>query len=188
MQEQALVPRFILSKGNALSTNIIAVISGIILLSLLAQISIPLPFTPVPITGQTFGVAFIALTWGRKRSVAILMSYLSLGAMGLPIFASGQSGFGGATSGYLIGMLIGSYIMGFLSDQGWCNTFIKSLAAAYLGSFCVFISGLFILSFFIPHQGLLASGFYPFLPGDSLKNFLAALLVSKTNKLLRDDL
>lgn len=184
MREQALIPRLIVLKGNSLSQNIMAVVGGIAMLSWLAQISIALPFTPVPITGQTFGVTLLALSLGKKRGLAAVVGYLMLGCMGLPVFALGHSGFGGPTSGYLIGMLVGSYVMGFLADQGWTKSFSKSLAAAYLGSLFVFGFGALGLSFFIPKQELLVAGVYPFLIGDFLKNTLSAALAANSNKIL----
>jgi biotin transport system substrate-specific component len=180
MQEQALIPQYIVLKGNSVFQNMLAVMGGLLLLSLLAQVSIPLPFTPVPITGQTFGVTLVALAWGYRRAVAILGSYLILGSLGLPIFASGGSGFAGATCGYLLGMFIASFVMGFLADLGWTKSFARTLGAAYCGSLIVFTCGLWVLSFYIPKQSLLMAGLYPFLIGDCMKNTLASLIVTKT--------
>ncbi|MES2801016.1 MAG: biotin transporter BioY [Bdellovibrionota bacterium] len=162
-------------------SNVAIVSCAVVVLSLLAQVSIPIPFTPVPITGQTFAVSFIALMLGRKRGVAAVLAYLCIGAAGLPVFASGKSGIGGATTGYLIGMLLGAWLMGTLSDRGWTKSFRKTLLATYAGSFCVFSCGLLVLSLFIPLEGLLVAGLYPFLLGDLLKNILAAMLVTKTD-------
>lgn len=173
-KSQALVSRF--------TYNLAAIASGVVVLSLLAQVSIPLPWTPVPITGQTFGVALIALMWGFKRGFASVLSYLLLGASGLPIFAAGKAGIGGPTTGYLFGMLAGALVMGTLSDRGFTKTFRKALLASYLGSVCVFFFGLVGLSFFIPREALLTAGLYPFLFGDLLKNTLAATLVTQSEK------
>lgn len=179
---QALISRFVISRGNQFTYNLAAVASGVAVLSLLAQVAIPLPWTPVPITGQTFGVALIAMMWGFKRGFASVLSYLALGAAGLPIFAAAKSGIGGPTTGYLFGMLAGSLVMGVLSDYGWTKSFKKALLASYIGSLCTFTFGLVGLSFFIPREGLLVAGLYPFLFGDLLKNTLAAMLVSHSEK------
>src|SRR5688572_9525052 len=89
--------------------SIARIISGIAFISILARISIPLPFSPVPLTGQTFGVFLISLTFGRKMGALTVLSYLGLGFAGLPIFSAGTSGLTGGllgpTSGYLMGML-----------------------------------------------------------------------------------
>lgn len=185
-KSQALVSRFVVSRGNQITYNLAAIACGVVVLSLLAQVSIPLPWTPVPITGQTFGVALIALMWGFKRGFASVLSYLLLGASGLPIFAGGKAGIGGPTTGYLFGMLAGALVMGTLSDRGFSGGFTKSfrkaLLASYLGSACVFFFGLVGLSFFIPREALLTAGLYPFLFGDLLKNTLAATLVTQSEK------
>ena len=179
---QALVSRFVVSRGNQLTYNLAAIASGVVVLSLLAQVSLPLPWTPVPITGQTFGVALIALMWGFKRGFASVLSYLLLGAAGLPIFAAAKAGIGGPTTGYLFGMLAGSIVMGYLSDIGWTKSFKKTLLASYLGSVCVCTFGIVGLSFFMPREGLLVAGLYPFLLGDLLKNTMAAMLVTQSEK------
>lgn len=180
-KSQALVSRYVAAHGNSTLTNVAVVGCAVVVLSLLAQVSIPLPFTPVPITGQTFAVSFIALMLGRTRGVAAVLTYLFVGAVGLPVFAAGKSGLGGPTTGYLIGMLIGAWLMGTLSDRGGTKSFRKALLASYVGSVCVFSCGLLVLSLFIPREGLLVAGFYPFIFGDFLKNILASMLVTKTD-------
>lgn len=160
--------------------NILTTLKGIIILSLLAQIKIPLPWSPVPITGQTFGVALLALSLGRKHAFTIVSSYLLLGFLGAPIFAGFSSGASfGPTFGYLIGMLLSSIIIGHMSDNGAKSSFLKSLLATYIGSLITFSCGLFVLSFFIPTKALLIAGLVPFLAGDLIKNLLAAMIVSK---------
>jgi biotin transport system substrate-specific component len=101
---QALIPQLISRQENKILANILSVFAGLVLMTALAQISIPLPWTPVPITGQTFGVTFLSLIWGRNRGLAVMLTYLTLGITGAPLFALGQAGFSwGPTSGYLIG-------------------------------------------------------------------------------------
>ncbi len=186
-QEQALIPQYIIQRGNQIRDNVLFVLAGIISLSLLAQIAIPLPWTPVPITGQTFGVSLIALMWGRKRSVAIVLIYLSLGALGLPIFALAKSGFiMGPTIGYLIGMAFASYWMGLLADIGWTKTFLRTWLSAFSGSLIIFSFGILVLSFFIPSKDLLIAGVLPFLPGDFIKTFSSSLLAHKAQQTLKN--
>lgn len=182
--EMALVPQMLALRGNKTVENILAVAIGVVLLSLLAQIAIPLPWTPVPITGQTFGVALTALLWGRKRSFAIMCSYLLIGAAGLPVFALGKAGISfGPTFGYLVGMLVASYVMGFFADQISQKTFLKIYAVAFLGSVITFSCGLIGLSYFIPSETLFSSGLLPFLPGDIVKTLLASLIVVQSQKI-----
>lgn len=182
MRSQAFIPQVLATRGNTLLQNAFAFVSGTALLILLAQLSFRLPFTPVPITGQTFGVALIALLWGASRSSAIFTSYLLVGAAGFPVFSLGRPLMWGPTVGYLAGMLLASLIVGRLADRGWTRGFGRALLAAYCGSFCVFGLGLLGLSFFIPAKALLAAGLLPFLAGDLIKNSLAALIASKLRK------
>ncbi len=186
MTRAALVPLLIEKSEHKIITNILSVICGVFLISALAQVVIPLPWTPVPITGQTFGVALIALSWGRARGLATIVSYIALGAIGLPIFAAAQSGLSvGPTLGYLLGMVAASYVVGGLADRGWTGSFKKTLAAAFLGSLFIFGFGLITLSFFVPKSLLLGAGLFPFLPGDLIKNTLAATISWKTRKTLQ---
>ncbi|MBK9294314.1 MAG: biotin transporter BioY [Oligoflexia bacterium] len=179
----ALVPTLVVKSKNKLLAEALYVFAGFLLLSLLAQISFALPWTPVPITGQTFGVTLVALSWGRKRALGVISLYLFAGWAGLPVLASGKSALVyGPTFGYLCGMVLSSYAVGHLSDLGFTKTFLKSLVAAFTGSVFTFGCGLFVLSFFVPREALLVSGLLPFIPGDILKNTLAAVLSNKARK------
>src|SRR5690242_2967503 len=107
---QAIVPVLIDRTKTRWLSEALAVFGGVALLSALAQVVIHLPWTPVPITGQTFGIALLALSWGRKRAVAAMVSYLAIGALGVPVFALGQTGLSfGPTMGYLVGMLFATF-------------------------------------------------------------------------------
>lgn len=186
---QALVPQIIIHTKNQSVSNLVSIFIGVVSMSLLAQLTIPLSWTPVPITGQTFGVALISLLWGRKRAIAVMSAYLSAGAMGLPVFANAKSGLSfGPTSGYLIGMFAASFFMGSLADLGFTKTFLKSWLAAFLGSVITFFFGILVLSFFVPHNQLFAAGVYPFLPGDCIKTLAASFLANKTFKYVENRL
>lgn len=180
---QSTVPRFLTTHDkNSWLQNVMICLGGAALLALLSQIAIPLPFTPVPITGQTFGVALIAMTFGRSRGIATLMTYLLAGAAGLPVFAQAQTGLVfGPTMGYLIGMLLAAVVMGALADRGWTSTFKKSIVTAFIGSTIVFTCGLTVLAFFVPGKMLLMAGLLPFLPGSFIKDISAAFIAHRLN-------
>lgn len=162
------------------SLNAIICLGGAALLAVLSQIAIPLPFTPVPITGQTLGVALLALTLGRNRGIASVVLYFVAGAMGMPVFAGAQSGFVfGPTMGYLIGMLLATVVMGSLADSGWTSSFKKTLLTAFVGTAITFVCGVSVLAFFLPAKTLLMAGVLPFLPGSLIKDTLAAALAYK---------
>lgn len=180
-----LIETLSFAKSRALKAAL-TVLLGVIALSALAQISIPLPFTPVPITGQTFGVTLIALFYGRKLGVATVASYLAVGAAGLPVFANWASGLTvGPTMGYLFGMLVSSFIVGTLADRGFTRSFLRAYVASLFGSLFIFGFGLAVLSFFVPKEMLLVSGLIPFIPGDLIKSALAALIASRSDHMLR---
>lgn len=185
-RSQALIPCLLAKSGNQISQNVYSVIGGALLMSLLAQIAIPLPLSPVPITGQTFGVAVASLLWGRQRATAVMLTYFSLGFLGLPVFALGKSGFAlGPTTGYLVGMLIASQWMGFVTDSGWTKTFARTWFAAFSGSLIIFLFGLLGLSFFLPINKLLSAGLFPFLPGDLMKTLFASSVAYYSTQTLR---
>lgn len=162
-----------------------AVALGVILISLMAQIVIRLPGTPVPITGQTFGVALTALLWGRRRAFAVMGSYLFLGYLGLPLLAGGAVLSAGPSVGYLAGMMLATLVVGELADRGFSKTWGRAFLSATLGSVVVFSLGLWVLSYFVPHEALLAAGLWPFLPGDILKNALASFIASRAGRWVR---
>jgi len=166
---------------NRIVYKIAAVLGGIIFLSVLAQVAIPLPFTPVPITGQTFGVAFLSLMMGRRWGFSSVVAYVALGAAGLPIFAQGHHGLTAISSGYLVGMCVSSFVIGSLSDKGWSRTFPKTLLTCALGSLCVYTFGVIVLAKFLPLGSLFTKGVLPFIPGDIVKSTFAATLASKLN-------
>lgn len=176
----AFVPRLLKTKSG-ICLEALSFTLGFCLLAVLARIAIPLPFTPVPITGQTFGVALVSLLWGRKRALCCLGSYVGLGLLGLPVFSQGSSGWG-TTGGYLIGMVVAAWVVGGLADRGWSNSFPKAFGAAVLGSVCIFICGLFVLYLLIPDKDIFYIGLFPFIPGDIIKNIGAATFVSGMNR------
>lgn len=176
---QAFVPAWIDDRGNTALQNIATYGAGVIGLALLAQMAIPLPWTPVPITGQTFGVTLIALLFGKTRGFSIVATYVLLGLFGFPFLATAQLG---PTAGYIVGMLLSALVVGHFADLGWTKSFIKTWFAGFLGSLCVFTCGLAVLSFFVPSEALLMSGLFPFLAGDAIKTVTAASIAYGLNK------
>ncbi len=153
-----------------------------------AYISFNLPFSPVPITGQTFGVLLIAMALGRVRAVGVVTAYLLEGIAGIPVFAGGTAGLPiilGPTGGYLIGFLAGAYVIGGLADKGWDKSYLKSILAMIIGSAIIFAFGLAGLAMFVPANVLLTMGLYPFLPGSVVKITLAAVILPSIWKFVK---
>jgi biotin transport system substrate-specific component len=147
--------------------------------ALCAQVSIPLPFTPVPITGQTFAVLFTGAVLGGRRGVLALLLYLAWGAMGLPVFAGGAAGiyrFFGPTGGYLIAYPLAAGLVGALAERGWDRNPHRAPAMMLTGNFVISGLGVLWLARFTGGLGpALVKGLLPFLPGDLVKMLLASL-------------
>ncbi len=158
--------------------NIILVLAGSWLIAMTAQIV--LPIGPVPITGQTFGVLFIAALLGSRLGAGSVIAYLMQGAMGLPFFAGGMGGpavFTAPTAGYLIGFVVAAFVVGWLAERGWDRTVGRTVAMMLLGTAVITIFGLPWLAQFTGWKHVLAFGFIPFIPGDVAKVILAATLL-----------
>ena len=151
-----------------------------LLTALSAQAAIPLPWTPVPITGQTFGVLLTGALIGPRLGALSLALYLLEGAAGLPFFAGGAAGaarLAGPTGGYLLSYPFAAALVGWLATCGWDRRPLTMLAAMLLGSLVVFALGAGWLAHFVGPSRALTGGVLPFLPGDVLKALLAAGLV-----------
>ena len=151
-----------------------------VFIALTARLVIPLPFTPVPITGSTFGVLFTgALLGGRRGALAVLL-YLAEGALGLPVFASGAGTayFLGPTAGYLLTYPLAAGLVGLLAERGWDRRPSTTVLAMVIGNAVIYAGGVLWLSSFSGGiVGAVRQGMLPFLPGDALKIALAAALL-----------
>lgn len=167
-------------------TNAALVLLGTMLVALLAQVRIPLPFTPVPITGQTLGVLLVAAALGSRRGASSLGLYLAGGLAGLPFFTGGGSGLAyltGATGGYLIGFLAAAALVGGLAERGWTHSWVRTAALFSLGSLVIYAFGAAYLAVFVGLRQAVMVGVWPFLPGDAIKAVLAAALLPAAWKL-----
>ena len=167
--------------------QIAQVVMGSLLVALAAQVTIPLPFSPVPITGQTFAVLLAAALLGGRGGAAALLLYLAEGAVGLPVFAGGLGGPAvllGPTAGYLYGFVVAAFVVGRLCERGWDRRFRSAAAAMLLGNAIIYGFGLPWLATFVGVENVLTLGLLPFIPGDLFKLALAALSLPLSWKLL----
>ena len=160
-------------------TQAVFVVSGVGFISLLAQISVPIPGSPVPVTGQTLGALLIGTTYGARLGFITFATYLFAGIAGAPIFASGSHGFEkitGATGGYLVGMLVASVILGYLADRNADQKFRTSFPALLFGDLVIFTFGLAWLhaSLDMTWAATFKAGFTPFILGEALKIAITA--------------
>jgi biotin transport system substrate-specific component len=162
----------------ALAHNLALIVGATAVTAVAAQLEIRLPWTPVPITGQTFAVLLSGAVLGARRGFLAQALYLACGALGMPVFSGGGAGaqhLVGPTGGYLMAFPFAAALTGFLAARGWDRRFLTMFAAMLLGSAVIFGCGLAWLSRFLPAPALVASGLAPFIPGDMVKTTLAAL-------------
>ncbi len=161
--------------GRSLPHQLALLVGGSLLVALLAQLTIRLPFTPVPITGQTYGVLLVGALLGSRRGALSLLLYLVEGGLGLPFFAGGAAGWpGGPTAGYLVGFVLAAVIVGWLTERGWDRRFTTAVVAMALGDVAIYLVGLPWLAVYVGADKAIPLGLLPFLPGDALKILLAA--------------
>ncbi|HEX2069192.1 MAG TPA: biotin transporter BioY [Actinomycetota bacterium] len=170
----------------------VAVVAGSLLIAGLAQVSIRLPFTPVPITGQTLGVLLVGASLGPVLGTASVALYLLEGAIGLPFFAEGESGLSvlgaaSATGGYLWGFVLAATLVGWLSRQGWDRSIRSSIGAMFIGEVVIYLVGVpwLIGALDVPLAKGLELGLYPFVIGDTIKLLIVAGVLPAVWKLIR---
>jgi biotin transport system substrate-specific component len=172
---------------SGLGREVALILGGSLLIALSAQLQFVLPFSPVPITGQTFAVLLLGALYGSKRGPATVVTYLALGVMGLPVFAGGTFGLSrlvGPTAGYLVGFLAAAFVVGLLSERGWDRKPWATAVSMIIGNGIIYVTGILWLSRFVGWQAVLSTGFLPFLPGDALKIALATILLPAGWKLI----
>lgn len=176
------------------------VIGGSLFIAALAQVSIRLPFTPVPITGQTLGVLLVGTAFGWLLGGLTLVLYLGEIAVGLPFAAEGEAGLerlllSTPSGGYLWGFLAAAVLTGWLANRGWDRSLGSSLGVMLLGSVAIYLIGIPWLQAsptfeaFLGHppslEDTLEAGLYPFVVGDLLKLLIAAGLLPAAWRLVR---
>jgi biotin transport system substrate-specific component len=167
-------------KRNALIYDLVLITGATIFMALSAQIAFPVPFSPVPITGQTLAVLLTGILLGSKRGSAAVLLYLAEGMIGIPVFAGGSFGIHhliGPTGGYLFGFIPGVYVCGLLAERGWDRTFIQTLVLLITGKIMIYTCGLLWLAHLVGFDNALMMGLYPFLPGIVIKIILATALL-----------
>jgi len=174
-------------KTHAWIYDSLLVLGGSFLIALSAQIAIPLPFSPVPITGQTFAVLVVGMLLGCWRGTAAVLAYLAEGFLGLPVFAGGVAGIAkiaGPTGGYLVSFLPAAYLAGYLAEKGWDRKISTTFLAMILGNVIIFGFGALWLARFVGFDQALSMGVLPFLAGDVVKIGLATFVLPGAWKLL----
>lgn len=164
------------------------VLAGSWLIALSAQVAVALPFSPVPVTGQTAAVLLVGALLGSRRGSLAVLAYIAQGLAGLPVFAGGAFGLArllGPTGGYLLGFVAAAFLVGWLAERGWDRRPLSTAAAMVLGNVVIYTIGALWLAVFVGGlRQAAAVGIVPFIPGDLLKIAVAAVLLPAGWKLL----
>jgi biotin transport system substrate-specific component len=166
----------------------ITLIAGFVLLNAAAaQVLIPLPFTPVPLTLQTFAVLLTGSALGSTRGLIALAIYVAAGAVGAPWFAGGNHGIGGPTTGYLMGFLIAGFVVGKLAERRATHSVKMTFLAFSIGTVLIYSIGVpwLMASTGMGLSQAIAAGLTPFLLGDAIKAAFAGLLLPGVWRLIR---
>lgn len=172
------------------------VLAGTALIALAARVAIPLPFSPVPVTGQTFAVLLIGAALGARLGPATVIAYLGEGLAGLPVFAGGTSAWSpsaipgvpviaGPTAGYLAGFVVAAWLVGALAERGFDRRVPTTVLAMLLGNVAIYALGLPWLARYVGADRAIPLGLAPFLVGDVLKLALATAALPVAWRVLR---
>lgn len=165
-----------------------------VLTAIAAQVSVPLPFTPVPFTLQPMIVLLGGAVLGSRLGLTSQVLYLAAGIAGLPVFAAspvllqGAARLLGPTGGYLMSYPFAAFVAGYLAERGFDRRYLTSVIAMTAGLALVFACGVAWMAWGAPSLGWNASlraGLYPFLPADVIKVFLAATILPVAWKVLK---
>ncbi|MDB6080863.1 MAG: BioY protein [Chlamydiia bacterium] len=171
-----------LTSQNQMQTlikNAIKVLCGSAFLALMSQLSIPLPFSPVPLSMQTFAVFLLGAFLGPRIGALSVIAYLAEGSAGLPVFAGGLTNplwFCSARTGYLIGFVIAAFVIGKTYEYRPQMGFFSSLLTMASGAVTILAVGALWLSIFVGPQAAITMGVLPFLIADSIKIVAAACI------------
>jgi biotin transport system substrate-specific component len=158
--------------------NIALILLASWIIGVSGQLSIALPFSPVPITGQTIIVLLIGAFLGKNRGAGAVGLFLAQGAAGLPVFAGGKSGLAvlvGPTGGYLFGFLAAAYIVGCLTELRYERSILYTAISLLVGNAIIYTFGLIWLVRFVGESQVLSLGLYPFILGDAIKIILGLI-------------
>ncbi len=184
----AVISQRVLPRSRVAS--VLLVIAAAALTALAAQWEIHLPFTPVPITGQTFAVLLTGAALGSRLGASGQILYVAAGALGLPIYSGGAAGWDEAravgTTGYLIGFIVAAAVIGYMAERRQDRQFPTMFTAFILGSFVVYVFGVvgLMLIFDMSTTEAIVAGVVPFVLGDLIKAAAAGLLLPAAWKLV----
>ena len=178
-----VITAVVLPRSRVMSLGL--VVGFALLTALAAQVVVLLPFTPVPITGQTFAVLLAGAALGANLGALSMALYVALGALGLPFYAEGTSGWEvvrGATGGYLVGFIVAAWLVGRLAERRQDRTVATAIPLFLLGSVIIYLFGVpwLAASLGVSSTEAMELGLVPFIVGDLVKVAIAGLLLPTT--------
>ncbi len=168
---------------HATAKDLFLILAGSVALALASRIALYLPLSPVPITAQTLMVFAIGALLGSRRGALSVLAYVVEGAAGLPVFAAGNAGLIymlGPTGGYIVGFVAAAFVVGWYAEKYWHRKTVTILLALIIASVAIYAPGLLWLARFVGLQRAVAAGLLPFIPGDTVKLLLAAMVLPQT--------
>jgi biotin transport system substrate-specific component len=175
-----------LVRGRA-AVNVLLVAGGSVLIALAAQMAIPLPFTPVPLTMQPLAVLIIGIALGASRGAAAATLYLLEGVGGLPVFAQGHGGalwLIGPTAGYLYSYPAAAWLAGWFSERGWGSTIVRAVTGMLAALALIYAGGWAWLAAVTSPRAAFVAGVQPFILADVVKIALGATLLPYAQRLV----
>lgn len=175
-----------LVRGRA-AVDMLLVIGASALIAIAAQVAIPLPFTPVPLTLQPLAVIFIGVALGSTRGAAAAALYLLEGFAGLPVFAQGHGGaiwLVGATAGYLYSYPFAAWLAGFVSERGWGSNVVRALTGMLAALAVIYAGGFAWLALITDPRTAFAAGVAPFILADVVKVAIGGALLPYAQKII----
>jgi biotin transport system substrate-specific component len=180
----ALVDRVI--RGRV-AVDMLLVIGASVLVAIAAQVAIPVPFSPVPLTLQPLAVVLVGVTLGSTRGAAALTLYLLEGISGLPVFAQSHGGalwLLGPTAGYLYSYPLAAWIAGWFSERGWGSSIVRSVVGMLTALAVVYIGGWSWLSIGVGPSAAFRMAVAPFVLADIIKIAIGAALLPHVQRLI----
>ncbi|WP_019869799.1 biotin transporter BioY [Salinispora oceanensis] len=173
--------------GGSLAREVALVVGGAAVVGAAAQVSVTIPGSPVPVTGQTFAVLLAGTALGSARGVASMLFYVVAGVLGVPWFADGAHGWPAATMGYLLGFVLAAAVVGRLAAVGADRRPGRMFGLMVLGNLVIYAVGVpwLMVATGVDVPAALLLGLVPFLAGDLLKALLAAGLLPGSWRLVR---
>jgi biotin transport system substrate-specific component len=188
MNTQTSTLRLAALPGAGLATDAVLILGGAGLIAASAQLSFTIPGTPVPITGQTFAILLVGASLGTVRGGISGLTYLLMG-LALPVYASGGEGWAvvkGASGGYLLSYPVACALVGALAERRWDRKISSAIGAMLTGNVVIYLIGLPWLAAVANYDfaTTLEKGLYPFVPGDTIKLYIAAAALPGAWKLV----